>query len=162
MTLFEGKFSSAPSSAFGIIVSRFNEFITRRLLDAATDCLTRHGVRREAIDIVFCPGAFELPQAAQSLASSRKYSALICLGCVIRGETPHFEYVANAVSAGIGRVALETHTPIAFGVLTTETLEQAVNRAGAKAGNKGWDAAIAALEMADLDSRILNETSQQM
>ncbi len=154
MAVFEGKFPAAPGASFGIVVSRFNEFITGRLLDAAVDCLTRHGVRREAIDIVYCPGAFEIPKAAQALIASKTYQAVICLGCIIRGETPHFEYVSNAVSAGIGRLALDEQLPIAFGVLTTDTLEQAVNRAGAKAGNKGWDAAIAALEMADLESRI--------
>jgi 6,7-dimethyl-8-ribityllumazine synthase len=145
----EGNLSAAPYR-FGIVVSRFNEFITGRLRDAAVDCLRRHGAKDGSIDICTCPGAFEIPQIAQQLALSKKYDAVICLGCIIRGETPHFEYIANAVSTGISRVALETRMPIVFGVLTTESLEQAIERAGAKGGNKGWDAAMAAIELADL------------
>ena len=159
MAILEGQFPAAQTLMVGIIVSRFNEFITRRLLDGAMDCLRRYGVKQESIDVIYCPGAFEIPRVAQSVSTAKKYDALICLGCVIRGETPHFEYVANAVSAGIARVALEARLPIAFGVLTTDTLEQAINRAGAKAGNKGWDAALAALEMADLELRIAQSSS---
>lgn len=135
----------------GIVVSRFNDFITRRLLDGALDCLRRHGVEDDRIDIVRCPGAFEIPQVARRLAGNPKtYSAVICLGCVIRGETPHFEYVAGSVATGVAKAALSSDVPVIFGVLTTDSLEQAIDRAGAKNGNKGWDAALAALEMADL------------
>jgi 6,7-dimethyl-8-ribityllumazine synthase len=148
-----GNLSAAPYT-FGIVVSRFNEFITHRLLDAALDCLRRHGVKENAVDVVYCPGAFEIPVVAQELASSKKYHAVICFGCVIRGDTPHFDHVASAATAGITKAALETNTPVIFGVLTTETLEQAIDRAGAKGGNKGWDAAMTAIEMADLQSKL--------
>ncbi len=153
MNTKEGKLDASGYS-FGIVVSRFNEFITRRLLDSAIDCLHRHGRDDKSIDIVNCPGAFEIPQVAQQLALQNKYDAIVCLGCVIRGETPHFEYVANAVSTGLMRVSLEMKTPVAFGVLTTESLEQAIERAGGKGGNKGWDAALAAIELADLYNKI--------
>lgn len=149
----EGNLSAAPY-AFGIVASRFNEFITKRLLDSALNCLRRHGAAEESIDIIYCPGAFEIPELAQRLAGSGKYDAIICLGCVIRGETPHFEHVANAVSTGVARVALESKMPVIFGVLTTDNLEQAIERAGAKSGNKGWDAAMAAIEMADLRKKV--------
>jgi 6,7-dimethyl-8-ribityllumazine synthase len=145
----EGAFA-ADSGRFGIVVSRFNEFITRRLLDAALDCLRRHGVGDDRVDVAWCPGAFEIPQVARKMSSAPGYRAVICLGCVIRGETPHFEYVAGAAATGLGKLALESEIPVIFGVLTTDTLEQAIDRAGAKAGNKGWDAAMSALEMADL------------
>lgn len=145
----EGGFASPPDRV-GIVVSRFNEFITRRLLDGALDCLRRHGVPDDRIDVAWCPGAFEIPQAARRMASVPGYRAVICLGCVIRGETPHFEYVAGAAATGLGKLALESDVPVIFGVLTTDTLEQAIDRAGAKSGNKGWDAAMSALEMADL------------
>lgn len=149
----EGNFIPSAGT-FGIVVSRFNEFITRRLLDGAVDCLTRHGVDGDRIDVVWCPGAFESPQAAQQLASTGRYRAVICLGCVIRGETPHFDYVAGAVSTGLERVALGTKVPVSFGVLTTDSLEQAIERAGSKSGNKGWDAALSALEMSSLFKNI--------
>jgi 6,7-dimethyl-8-ribityllumazine synthase len=145
----EGAFV-ADSGRFGIVVSRFNEFITRRLLDGALDCLRRHGIGDDRVDVAWCPGAFEIPQVARKMASAPGYRAVICLGCVIRGETPHFEYVAGAAATGLGKLALESEVPVIFGVLTTDTLEQAIDRAGAKAGNKGWDAAMSALEMADL------------
>lgn len=147
--IIEGQLSAAPYR-FGIVVSRFNEFITHRLLDAALGCLRRHGAVETSIDVVWCPGAFEIASVAQQLAASNAYDAIICFGCVIRGETPHFDHVASATSNGIARVALETKIPVVFGVLTTETLEQAIDRAGAKGGNKGWDAALTAIEMADL------------
>ena len=134
----------------GIVVARFNEVITRALLDGARDGLTRLGVDPEAIDIAWTPGCFEIPLVARRMADMDRYDAVICLGAVIRGETPHFEYVAGQAAAGIARVGLETGLPVIFGVLTTETLEQAVNRAGAKAGNKGFDAAMTAVEMASL------------
>jgi 6,7-dimethyl-8-ribityllumazine synthase len=152
----EGMLSAAPYS-FGIVVGRFNDFITRRLLDAALDCLHRHGATERSIDVVYCPGAFEIPQVAQQLARTNKYDAILCLGCVIRGATPHFEYVAGAVSRGIEQVALEAGLPVVFGVLTTDTLEQAIDRAGAKGGNKGWDAALAAIELADLQKKIVKK-----
>jgi 6,7-dimethyl-8-ribityllumazine synthase len=149
MTIIEGHLS-AESLNVGIVVSRFNEFITRRLLDGAVDCLRRHGASENSIDVVYCPGAFEIPQVAQRLAQSGKYDAVICLGCIIRGETPHFEYVANAASTGIARVAVHAVIPVVFGVLTTDNLEQAIERAGSKGGNKGWEAALAAIELANL------------
>jgi 6,7-dimethyl-8-ribityllumazine synthase len=149
----EGHLAAGPYS-FAVIVSRFNEFISNRLLDGALDCLRRHGASDSSIDVVHCPGAFEIPTVAKTVAESDKYDAVICVGCIIRGETPHFDYIASAVSTGLTRVSLETRVPIAFGVLTTDSLEQAVERAGAKAGNKGWDAALAAIELADLRKKI--------
>lgn len=151
--ILEGKLLATPYR-FSIIVSRFNEFITRRLLDSALDCLQRHGVSEKGVDIVFCPGAYEIPQVAQKIALTGNHDAIICLGCIVQGDTPHFEYIANTVSVGINRVALETNVPIVFGVLTTDTLEQAIERAGTKAGNKGWDAAMSAIELADLSKKI--------
>jgi 6,7-dimethyl-8-ribityllumazine synthase len=148
--VIEGHYLPAKGKV-GIVVSRFNEFITERLLNGALDCLRRHGVPDDRIDIVRCPGAFEIPQVARMMASKpAAYSAVICLGCVIRGETPHFEYVAGAVSSGVSKVALSSDIPVIFGVLTTDSLDQAIDRAGSKSGNKGWDAALSALEMADL------------
>jgi len=151
--IHEGKLSAQPYS-FAIVVSRFNEFITRRLLESALDCLRRHGAAENAIDVFHCPGAFEIPQVALQAAQSGKFDAVICLGCVIRGETPHFEHVAAAVATGLERVALETSVPVAFGVLTTHSLEQAIDRAGGKGGNRGWDASLAAIELADLRKSI--------
>lgn len=135
---------------FGIVVSRFNDFITSKLLDGALDALNRHGVKDEDIVIVKVPGSFEIPLAAKKLAQSKKYDAVICLGTVIRGATPHFDYIAAEVSKGIANTALELGIPISFGVLTTDNLEQAIERAGSKIGNKGWDAAIAALELVNV------------
>lgn len=152
-TIIEGQLSATPYR-FGIVVSRFNEFITQRLLDGALDCLTRHGVKESAVDIVRCPGAYEIPQVAHKLIQSRNYDAILCLGCLIRGETPHFEYIANAVSSGINRIALTTQIPIVFGVLTTDSLDQAIDRAGAKSGNKGWESALAAIELADVYKKL--------
>ncbi len=151
--IVEGRLLAAPYR-FALIVSRFNEFITGRLRDAALDCLRRHGADDKAIDVIYCPGAFEIPQVAQAAAARGADDAVICLGCVIRGETPHFDYVASAVSSGVGRVALAAGIPVIFGVLTTNSLEQAIDRAGAKAGNKGWDAALAAIEAADLQKKL--------
>ena len=135
---------------FGIVVSRFNDFITNKLLEGAQDALLRHGVRQEDIDIARVPGAFEIPLVAQRLAQTKKYDAIICLGAVIRGGTPHFEYVASEVSKGIARVGLDTGLPVSFGIITADTLEQAIERAGTKQGNKGFDAAVDAIEMASL------------
>ncbi|HLF14648.1 MAG TPA: 6,7-dimethyl-8-ribityllumazine synthase [Bacteroidota bacterium] len=149
----EGGYGAVPDK-IGIVVSRFNEFITRRLLDGAVDCLRRHGVDDGNIDVVWCPGAFEIPQVARRLAAAPGYRVIICLGCVIRGETPHFGYVAGAVASGLEKLSMESDVPVIFGVLTTDTLEQAIDRAGAKSGNKGRDAAMSALEMADLFRKI--------
>ncbi|TAK60602.1 MAG: 6,7-dimethyl-8-ribityllumazine synthase [Bacteroidetes bacterium] len=152
-TIIEGHLSATPYR-YGIVASRFNEIITQRLLDGAVDCLTRHGAKEKSIEVVRCPGAFELPQVAQRLVQSGSYDVVICLGCVIRGETPHFEYIANAVSAGINRIALTSQVPVVFGVLTTDSLDQAIERAGAKGGNKGWEAALAAIELADVFAKL--------
>ena len=135
---------------FGVVVSRFNEFITTKLLEGAQDALLRHGVREEDIDIAWTPGSFEIPLLAKKMAESGKYAAIICLGTVIRGGTPHFEYIAAEVSKGIARVMLESGLPVIFGIITADTLEQAIERAGTKMGNKGFDAALSALEMASL------------
>lgn len=138
----------------GIVVARFNDFITGRLLDGALDCLRRHEVREENITVAWVPGAFEIPMTAKKLAASGKFDAVICLGAVIRGSTPHFDYVCAEVSKGTAAVGMETGVPTIFGVVTTDTIEQAVERAGTKAGNKGWEAALGALEMADLQTAL--------
>jgi len=147
--VYEGKISGQGKKV-AIIVSRFNDFITDRLLNGALDALTRHGTQDEDIDIVKVPGAFEIPLMAKKTAQTGKYDAIICLGAVIRGSTPHFEYVSAEVSKGIGMVGLEIGLPVVFGIVTTDTLEQAIERAGSKSGNKGWAAAVAAMEMANL------------
>ncbi len=149
MTIFEGKLL-AQGLRFGIIVSRFNDFICDRLLGGALDALKRSGADDGDVDVYKVPGAFEIPLIAKKIASRGQYDAVICLGAVIRGATPHFDYVANEVSKGVASASLETGTPISFGVLTTDTLEQAIERAGSKAGNKGWEAALVAVEMANL------------
>ncbi len=151
--IIEGHLSAEPYR-FGIVVSRFNEFITKRLLDGALDCLRRHRADEKNIDVVYCPGAFEIPQVAQQLVGARTYNAVICLGCVIRGATPHFDYICSSVTTGLTRLIAESPIPVIFGVLTTESLEQAIERAGSKGGNKGWEAALAAIEMADLQKKI--------
>lgn len=138
----------------GVVVSRFNEFITTKLLEGAQDALSRHGVREENIDIAWTPGSFEIPLIAKKMAESGRYDAVICLGAVIRGGTPHFDYIAAEVSKGIARVGLETGLPVIFGVLTADTLEQAIERAGTKAGNFGFQAAVNAIEMANLSKSI--------
>ncbi len=145
----EGKLV-AKGMKFGIVASRFNDFICGRLIDGAVDALTRAGAEEKDILIYKVPGAFELPAMAKKLAKAAKFDAVICLGAVIRGATPHFEYISAEVTKGIASVGLETEVPVAFGVLTTDTIEQAIERAGAKAGNKGWDAAMSAIEMVDL------------
>ena len=147
--ILEGKIS-AEGFRFAIIVSRFNEFISSKLVEGAMDALRRHGARDEQVSLVKVPGSFEIPLTAKMLAENGKHDGIICLGAVIRGATPHFEYVAAEVSKGIATVALETKTPVTFGILTTDSLEQAIERAGAKSGNKGWDAAMAAMEMVNL------------
>ena len=135
---------------FGLVVSRFNEFITAKLLEGAKDALARHGVREENFEIAWTPGAFEIPLVAKKMAQSGRYNAVICLGAVIRGGTPHFDYVASEVSKGIANVGLEVGMPITFGIITSDTLEQAIERAGTKMGNAGFNAAVNAIEMANL------------
>lgn len=147
--IIEGKLV-AKGMKFGIVASRFNDFICGRLIDGAVDALTRAGAEEKDILIYKVPGAFELPAMAKKLAKAAKFDAVICLGAVIRGATPHFEYISAEVTKGIASVGLEAEVPVAFGVLTTDTIEQAIERAGAKAGNKGWDAAMSAIEMVDL------------
>lgn len=140
----------ASGLKFGIVVGRFNEFISSKLLSGAIDGLVRHGADESDITVTWVPGAFEIPIAAQKMANSGNYSAVICAGAVIRGSTPHFDYVAGEVSKGIAKISLDTGVPVIFGVLTTDTIEQAIERAGTKAGNKGYDAAVTAIEMANL------------
>jgi 6,7-dimethyl-8-ribityllumazine synthase len=151
--VFEGKLQ-AEGMRFAIVVSRFNDFIGEHLVGGALDALNRNGAKEEDVAIFKVPGAFEIPLVAKQLALQKNYDAVICLGAVIRGATPHFEYVSAEVSKGIASASLETGTPMAFGVITTDNLEQAIERAGSKAGNKGWSAAIAAIEMVDLLRKI--------
>lgn len=139
---------------FGIVVSRFNEFFSGKLLAGAKDALLRHDVAEDNIDVAWTPGAFEIPLVAQKMAAKQKYDAVICLGAVIRGSTPHFDYIASEVAKGVAHVGLQSGTPIIFGVITTDTLEQAVERSGTKAGNKGFDAAVTAIEMANLVKKL--------
>jgi 6,7-dimethyl-8-ribityllumazine synthase len=149
----EGNLSAAGRS-FAVVAARFNDFIVRALLDGALDAVKRHGGDTRAVDVVWVPGSYEIPVAARELAQSGRYDAVICLGAVIRGSTAHFDYVAGGVAGGISSVALETGLPVIFGVITTETIEQAIERAGTKMGNKGFEAAVSAIEMADLMPKI--------
>ncbi|WP_130807822.1 6,7-dimethyl-8-ribityllumazine synthase [Senegalia massiliensis] len=149
MKTYEGNLI-AKGLKFSIVVGRFNEFIGSKLLSGAIDAFKRHGVEEEDIEIIWVPGAFEMPLVAKKLTKSEKYDGVICIGAVIRGATPHFDYVSSEVSKGIANVSLETELPVIFGVLTTDTIEQAIERAGTKAGNKGAEAAITAIEMANL------------
>lgn len=153
MKIINGQLN-AEGKKFAIVVSRFNEFITNKLIGGAEDILKRHGASDENISVVWVPGAFEIPAVAQKMAESGKVDGVICLGCVIRGATPHFEYVSAEVSKGVAAVGMKSKVPVIFGVLTTETIEQAIERAGTKAGNKGADAAISAIEMVSLYSQI--------
>ena len=153
MKVIQGELQ-AKGLKFAIIVSRFNDFITGKLLEGAVDGLLRHGAKEEDIEVIKVPGAFEIPLTAKKVASKGSYNAVICLGTVIRGATPHFDYVAAEVSKGVASVSLETGVPIAFGVLTTDTIEQAVERAGTKSGNKGFDAAMTAIEMAQVFKKL--------
>src|SRR5262245_54329550 len=139
---------------FAVVASRFNEAVTSRLLDGALNALLRHGVEDKDIKVVRVPGSFEIPLVAKTLAASKQYSAVLCLGALVRGETPHFDYLAGEVARATGQVALETGVPLVFGVLTTNTLDQAIERAGGKGGNKGWDAALVGIEMANLLSAL--------
>ncbi len=160
MNTIEGMLS-AGGLRFGIAISRFNSLVTQRLLEGAVDCLQRHGADSDAITAVYCPGSFEIPQVALQMAQSGRFDAVICLGCVIRGETPHFDYIASEVAKGVSQVALQTGVPAAFGVLTTETLEQALERAGAKGGNKGWDAALTAIELVQVGRRLAGKSKRR-
>jgi 6,7-dimethyl-8-ribityllumazine synthase len=153
MQKIEGTLSAA-GHAFGIVISRYSSLVTKSLLDGAMDCLLRHGASDKDITVVYSPGSFEIPQIALRLASAGNVDAIICLGCNIKGETPHFEYIAAEAAKGIAGIALQTGIPIAFGVLTTENLEQALERAGAKAGNKGWDAALSAIELVNVTRQL--------
>ena len=146
---YEGKLI-AEGLKFGIVAARFNEFITNKLVGGALDALLRHGVAESDIEIAWVPGAFEIPLVSQKMAETKKYDAIICLGAVIRGATPHFDFVSAEVSKGVAHVGLETKLPVVFGVLTTDTIEQAIERAGTKAGNKGFDSAITAIETVNL------------
>lgn len=144
----------AKGLKFTLVAARFNEFITRRLVDGAVDCLVRHGVKESDINLVWSPGAFEIPQVAAKLLAKGKNSAVICLGAVIRGSTPHFDYVASEVSKGIANLALNSKVPVTFGIITADNLEQAIDRAGAKEGNKGHQAALSAIELANLYAQL--------
>ena len=153
MKIIEGKLD-AGGLKFGVIVSRFNEFITSKLLGGALDCLKRNNADDDNITVIWTPGAFEIPAIATRMVQSKKYDAIICLGTVIRGSTPHFDYVSSEVTKGIGQLSLKAEIPVIFGVLTTDSIEQAVERAGTKSGNKGFDAAMSAIEMANIFKQI--------
>lgn len=147
--IYEGKLVSEKAK-YGIVISRFNELIGNKLLSGSLDCLHRHEVSDDEIEVVWTPGAFEIPAVAHKLSGTDKYDAIICLGAVIRGSTPHFEYVSAEVSKGIAQVALQSGIPVIFGVITADSIEQAIERAGTKSGNRGWDAALSAIEMVNL------------
>jgi 6,7-dimethyl-8-ribityllumazine synthase len=147
--VYEGKLD-AGGKRFGILVGRFNDFIGKRLLEGALDCLVRHGAKEEQVSVVWVPGTFEMPAVAQRMAAGKKYDALVCLGAVLRGDTPHFDFIAGEAAKGIAKVGMEAGIPVIFGIITADTLEQAIERAGTKSGNKGWTAALSAIEMANL------------
>jgi 6,7-dimethyl-8-ribityllumazine synthase len=151
---------SAEGRSFGIVASRFNDFVVKALLEGAIEAIRRHGGDAGAVDVVWVPGSYEIPLVARELALSGRYDALICLGAVIRGATAHFDYVAGGAAGGISNVALETGVPVIFGVITTESIEQAIERAGTKMGNKGFEAAVSAMEMADLMAKLHERASQ--
>ena len=150
---------SAEGRSFGIVASRFNDFVVKALLEGAIEAIRRHGGEAGAVDVVWVPGSYEIPVVARELALSGRYDALICLGAVIRGATAHFDYVAGGAAGGISNVALETGVPVIFGVITTESIEQAIERAGTKMGNKGFEAAVSAMEMADLMAKLRERAS---
>ena len=152
MKKIEGKYDAVGKS-FGIVAGRFNELVSTKLIEGAMDCLIRHGAKQEDITVCLVPGAFEIPLAAKKMAAKKEIHAVIALGAVIRGSTPHFDYVASEVAKGVASVGLEAGKPVLFGVLTCDSIEQALERAGTKSGNKGWDAALGAIEMADLMSK---------
>jgi 6,7-dimethyl-8-ribityllumazine synthase len=145
---------NAQNRRFAMVISRFNEFISQKLLDGAMDCLLRHGADEKNMTIHWVPGSFEIPLIAQKAAATGQFDAIICLGTIIRGDSPHFEYIASEVAKGIAHVSLNSGTPVAFGIITADSTEQAIERAGTKSGNKGWDAALSAIEMADLIKKI--------
>lgn len=144
----------ASGKRFAVVASRFNEFITRRLLDGVRDCFVRHGGKENDLDLAWVPGSFEIPAVARRMAGSGKYDAIVCIGAVIRGATPHFDYIAAEVTKGIAQIGLSADIPVIYGIITSDTLEQAIERAGTKMGNKGWDAALAAIEMTNLFSQL--------
>ncbi len=154
MRILEGTFVLPAGSRFAIVASRFNHFIVDRLVDGAADCLIRHGAEAQAIDLIRVPGAWEIPLVAQRIARARQHAGLVAVGAVIRGSTPHFDYVAGEVTKGLASVSLETGMPIGFGVLTVDSIEQAIERAGTKAGNKGWEAAASVLEVVSLGAAL--------
>ena len=145
---------NAQSKNYALVASRFNEFISGKLVEGAIDCLLRHGAEEKNLSLTWVPGAFELPLVASKLAASGKYQAVICLGAVIKGETPHFDFIASEAAKGIAQAAFSSGMPVIFGVITADSLEQAIERAGTKAGNKGWDAALSAIEMSDLLTKL--------
>ena len=153
--IYEGKLNGSGLK-IGIVAARFNEFIVSKLVSGAEDCLYRHDVAKEDVEVAWVPGAFEIPLVAQAMARTKKYDAIICLGCVIRGATSHYDYVCNEVSKGIAKVSLDENMPVVFGVVTTENIEQAIERAGTKAGNKGYDCALGAIEMVNLVRQLEN------
>jgi 6,7-dimethyl-8-ribityllumazine synthase len=157
MRIYEGGYDRPKEAKFAIVATRFNDFIVDRLVSGALDALHRHGITDDSISIVKVPGSFEIPVVCQKIASSHRVHAVIALGCVIRGGTPHFEYIAAEVAKGCAHVALSTGVPVTFGVLTTDTIEQAIERAGTKAGNKGWSAALSAIEMVNLNQLLSTE-----
>ena len=154
MPILEGSLVAPEGARFAVVCGRFNDLITRRLLDGALDALARHGADTDAVDVAWCPGAFEIPLVAKTMAASGRYDAVLCLGAVIRGATSHYDYVAGGVASGIQQAAMETGVPVLFGVLTVDTIEQAIERAGTKAGNKGAEAAVGAVEMVNLLRRL--------
>ncbi len=151
---------AAGKARFAIVASRFNDIVTRRLIEGAIDCLVRHGAADSQVEVIFCPGSFEIPMTARVVADSKKYDAIICLGAVIRGDTPHFDFIAAEATKGIAQLGLQQHIPVINGVLTTDTMEQALERAGLKAGNKGWDAALSAIEMVNLFQAISKRSTR--
>ncbi|MBN2542991.1 6,7-dimethyl-8-ribityllumazine synthase [bacterium] len=150
---FDGNFNGKDVK-IGIVVSRFNDFITRNLLEGALDCLRRHGVSEDQYDVVWVPGSFEIPVTAKKLVQKGSYNGLICLGAVIRGDTPHFDFIASEVTKGIANLSMNEGFPVSFGIITADSIEQAIERAGTKAGNKGWQAALTILEMVDLFKKL--------
>ncbi|MBN1434068.1 6,7-dimethyl-8-ribityllumazine synthase [Candidatus Fermentibacterales bacterium] len=148
-------FLGGEGLSIGIVAGRFNNLVTQRLLDGALDCLDRHGVVEDDIDVFWVPGAWEIPAVAGKLVDTERYDAIVCLGAVIRGETPHFDYVAAESAKGVAQLALSSHVPVIYGIVTADTVDQALDRAGAKAGNRGWDAALSALEMVDLYGQVI-------
>jgi 6,7-dimethyl-8-ribityllumazine synthase len=150
----QGQLKADPEARWALVVSRFNEFVTSHLVSGATDALVRHGAKESNIDAFWVPGSFEIPGVARRLAESKRYAAIVCLGAVIRGGTPHFDYIAAEVSKGVAQVAFSAPVPVVFGVLTTDTIEQAIERSGTKAGNKGADAAVTAIEMSNLFAQL--------